>query len=124
MDFEGMPIEGKPSFHTGQPDVIDPDSLPITAWLPISKKEMEKRGWEQADIILLSGDAYVDHPSFGIAVIGRYLEHAGYKVAILPQPNWKDDLRDFKKLGRPRLFFGISAEQRCLHAGRKGGVQA
>ena len=109
MDSEGMPMEGNPSFHTGQPDVIDPDSLPITAWLPISKKEMEKRGWEQADIILLSGDAYVDHPSFGIAVIGRYLEHAGYKVAILPQPNWKDDLRDFRKLGRPRLFFGISA---------------
>lgn len=109
VDSEGMPMEGNPSFHTGQPDVIDPDSLPITAWLPISKKEMEKRGWEQADIILLSGDAYVDHPSFGIAVIGRYLEHAGYKVAILPQPNWKDDLRDFRKLGRPRLFFGISA---------------
>ncbi|MDE6493677.1 MAG: YgiQ family radical SAM protein [Bacteroidales bacterium] len=88
---------------------IDPDSLPIESWLPISRKEMEKRGWEQADIILLSGDAYVDHPSFGIAVIGRYLEKAGYKVAILPQPNWKDDLRDFKKLGRPRLFFGVSA---------------
>lgn len=109
VDFEGTPIAGGPSFHTGRTDVIDPDSLPITAWLPISKKEMEKRGWEQADVILLSGDAYVDHPSFGIAVIGRYLEHAGYKVAILPQPNWKDDLRDFKKLGRPRLFFGVSA---------------
>ena len=88
---------------------VDPEALPITAWLPISKKELEKRGWEQADIILVSGDAYVDHPSFGIAVIGRCLEKAGYKVAVLPQPNWKDDLRDFRKLGRPRLFFGVSA---------------
>ena len=77
---------------------VDPEALPITAWLPISKKELEKRGWEQADIILVSGDAYVDHPSFGIAVIGRCLEKAGYKVAVLPQPNWKDDLRDFRKL--------------------------
>lgn len=88
---------------------IDPDRIPLDAWLPVSKKEMEKRGWEQADIILLSGDAYVDHPSFGVAVIGRVLENAGFKVAVLPQPNWKDDLRDFKKLGRPRLFFGVSA---------------
>ncbi|MCM1041130.1 MAG: YgiQ family radical SAM protein [Bacteroides sp.] len=88
---------------------IDPDTLPIEAWLPVSRKEMDKRGWEQADIILISGDAYVDHPSFGIAVIGRTLEAAGYRVAILPQPNWRDDLRDFRKLGRPRLFFGVSA---------------
>jgi len=66
------------------------------------------RGWEQLDVILFSGDAYVDHPSFGAAVIGRVLEAAGYKVAIVPQPNWRDDLRDFRKLGKPRLFFGIS----------------
>ena len=70
---------------------------------------MDALGWEQADIILFSGDAYVDHPSFGAAVIGRTLQKAGYKVAIVPQPNWRDDLRDFKKLGRPRLFFGVSA---------------
>ena len=78
-------------------------------FLPTSKDEIEKLGWEQPDIILFSGDAYIDHPSFGIAVIGRVLQDAGYKVAIVPQPNWRDDLRDFKKLGKPRLFFGISA---------------
>ncbi|MFW5699844.1 MAG: YgiQ family radical SAM protein [Bacteroidota bacterium] len=79
------------------------------SWLPTTAKEMKILGWDQADIILFTGDAYVDHPSFGAAVIGRYLEHAGYKVAIVPQPNWQDDLRDFKKLGQPRLFFGITA---------------
>ncbi|MCH5227496.1 MAG: YgiQ family radical SAM protein [Muribaculaceae bacterium] len=78
-------------------------------FLPTSKAEMENLGWQQADIILFSGDAYVDHPSFGSAVIGRVLQDAGYKVAIVPQPNWQDDLRDFKKLGKPRLFFGVSA---------------
>lgn len=77
-------------------------------WLPISKKEVEMRGWEELDIIIFSGDAYVDHPSFANAVIGRVLESAGYRVAIVPQPNWRDDLRDFKKLGKPRLFFGVS----------------
>ena len=80
----------------------------LTDWLPTTKKEVELRGWDQLDVILFSGDAYVDHPSFGAAVIGRTLEAEGYKVAIVPQPNWRDDLRDFKKLGRPRLFFGIS----------------
>lgn len=78
-------------------------------WLPTTKKECERLGWDQLDVILFSGDAYVDHPSFGSAVIGRVLEAHGYKVAIVPQPNWQDDLRDFKKLGRPRLFFGVSA---------------
>ena len=81
----------------------------LTDWLPTTKKEMELRGWEELDVILFSGDAYVDHPSFGAAVIGRLLEAQGLKVAIVPQPNWRDDLRDFKKLGKPRLFFGISA---------------
>lgn len=81
----------------------------VTDWLPTTKKEVEMRGWEQLDVIIFSGDAYVDHPSFGSAVIGRILEAEGYKVAIVPQPNWRDDLRDFKKLGAPRLFFGISA---------------
>ena len=81
----------------------------LTDWLPTTKKEVELRGWDQLDVILFSGDAYVDHPSFGAAVIGRMLEAQGFKVAIVPQPNWRDDLRDFKKLGRPRLFFGISA---------------
>ena len=81
----------------------------LTDWLPTTKKEMELRGWDELDVILFSGDAYVDHPSFGAAVIGRILEAQGLRVAIIPQPNWRDDLRDFKKLGRPRLFFGISA---------------
>ena len=80
----------------------------LTDFLPTTKKEMELRGWEEADIILFSADAYVDHPSFGAAVIGRTLEAAGYRVAIVPQPDWHGDFRDFKKLGRPRLFFGIS----------------
>ncbi|MCL1974157.1 MAG: YgiQ family radical SAM protein [Bacteroidetes bacterium] len=78
-------------------------------FLPTSRKELEARGWENVDIILFSGDAYVDHPSFGMAVIGRVLERAGYRVAIVPQPNWRDDLRDFTKLGRPRLFFGVGS---------------
>ncbi len=78
-------------------------------WLPITKKETDLRGWDEVDIVIVSGDAYVDHPAFGAAVIGRVLEREGYRVAIIPQPNWRDDLRDFKKFGRPRLFFGISA---------------
>ena len=81
----------------------------LTDWLPTTKKEVEMRGWDELDVILFSGDAYVDHPSFGAAVIGRLLESQGLKVAIIPQPNWRDDLRDFKKLGKPRLFFGVSA---------------
>ncbi len=78
-------------------------------FLPITKKELDYLGWNYVDVILISGDAYVDHPSFAPAVIGRTLESCGYRVAILPQPNWQDDLRDFKKLGKPRLFFGITA---------------
>ena len=81
----------------------------LTDWLPTTKKEMDLRGWDELDVILFSGDAYVDHPSFGAAVIGRLLEAQGLKVAIVPQPNWRDDLRDFKKMGKPRLFFGVSA---------------
>ena len=78
-------------------------------WLPITKKETDLRGWNEVDIVIITGDAYVDHPAFGAAVIGRVLEGHGYKVALIPQPNWRDDLRDFKKFGKPRLFFGISA---------------
>ncbi len=80
----------------------------LTDFLPTTKKELELRGWDYVDVILFSGDAYIDHPSFGAAVIGRTLEAAGYRVAIVPQPDWHGDFRDFKKLGRPRLFFGIS----------------
>jgi uncharacterized radical SAM protein YgiQ len=78
-------------------------------WLPTTRKEVESRGWDELDVILFSGDAYVDHPSFGAAVIGRTLEAMKLKVAIVPQPNWRDDLRDFKKLGKPRLYFAVSA---------------
>lgn len=80
----------------------------LTDWLPTTKKETDLRHWDVLDVIIFSADAYVDHPSFGAAVIGRILEAEGLKIAIIPQPNWRDDLRDFKKLGRPRLFFGIS----------------
>jgi uncharacterized radical SAM protein YgiQ len=85
------------------------EQKPITDWLPISREEMLKRGWEDVDVIIVTGDAYIDHPSFGHAVIGRILKQEGLRVAILPQPNWRDDLRDFKKLGKPRLFFGVTA---------------
>ena len=78
-------------------------------FLPITLEEVKRLGWEQVDIVLVTGDAYVDHPSFGTAVIGRTLEAAGYRVAIIPQPNWRDDLRDFRKFGRPRLFFGVTS---------------
>ena len=78
-------------------------------WLPTTKKELDYLEWDQPDIILFSGDAYVDHPSFGTAVIARVIEYEGFRVAIVPQPNWKDDLRDFKKLGRPKYFFGVTA---------------
>ncbi|MCC8144577.1 MAG: YgiQ family radical SAM protein [Tannerellaceae bacterium] len=77
-------------------------------WLPTTKKEVEARGWDYLDVILFSGDAYVDHPSFGAAVIGRTLESMGLRVAIVPQPDWRGDYRDFRKLGVPRLFFGVS----------------
>ena len=80
----------------------------LTDFLPTTKKELDLRGWTEVDVILFSGDAYIDHPSFGAAVIGRTLEAAGYRVAIVPQPDWHGDFRDFKKLGRPRLFFGIA----------------
>ncbi len=78
-------------------------------FLPITKKELDYLGWDYVDVVIVSGDAYVDHPSFAAAVIGRTLEREGLRVAILPQPNWQDDLRDFKKLGKPRLFFGVTS---------------
>ena len=90
---------------------VEPMS-PITdlkAYLPTTKKEVQLRGWDELDVIIFSGDAYIDHPAFGAAVIGRVLEHAGYKVAIVPQPDWRGDYRDFTKLGKPRLFFAITA---------------
>ena len=82
--------------------------LQLTDWLPVTRKEMDLRGWDEADVILFSADAYVDHPSFGAAVIGRLIEAEGYRIAIVPQPSWHGDYRDFKKLGRPRLFFAVA----------------
>jgi len=81
----------------------------MSKWIPASLEEMKALGWDRPDIVLITGDAYIDHPSFGIAVIARVLESEGYKVAVIVQPNWRDDLRDFKKFGQPRLFFGISS---------------
>ena len=81
----------------------------LKAYLPTTKKEMQLRGWDEVDVILFSGDAYIDHPAFGAAVIGRVLEANGYRVAIVPQPDWRGDHRDFTKLGRPRLFFGVTS---------------
>lgn len=83
--------------------------ISMNNWLPTARKEIESREWDDIDVIIFSGDAYVDHPSFGPAVIGRVIEDEGLRVAIVPQPNWKDDLRDFKKLGRPKYFFGVTA---------------
>jgi len=82
---------------------------PQSDWLPITKKEVESREWEELDVILISGDAYVDHPAFGTAVVARIIEDMGLRIAIVPQPNWQDDLRDFKKFGKPRLFFGVTS---------------
>jgi uncharacterized radical SAM protein YgiQ len=82
---------------------------PITDWLPLTKKEVEKRGWDEVDVVLISGDAYVDHPAFGTAVIGRIIESEGFRIAVVAQPNWQDDLRDFKKFGKPKYFFGVTA---------------
>lgn len=81
----------------------------LTDFLPTTKKECELRNWDYVDVVLFSGDAYVDHPSFGAAVIGRVLESEGLRVAIVPQPDWRGDFRDFKKFGKPRMFFAISA---------------
>jgi uncharacterized radical SAM protein YgiQ len=78
-------------------------------WLPTTNKEVGLLGWDELDVIIFSGDAYVDHPSFGTAVIGRVIEEEGLRVAIVPQPNWQDDLRDFRKLGKPKYFFGVTA---------------
>lgn len=83
-----------------------PDTL---RFLPTSRKEVEARGWDRLDVIFFSGDAYIDHPAFGVPVLARVLEARGYRVAVVPQPNWQDDLRDFRKLGAPRLFFGVSS---------------
>ena len=80
-----------------------------TYMIPTSRKEVEALGWDYIDVIMFSGDAFVDHPSFGTACISRWLQKHGYRVAVVPQPNWRDDLRDFRKLGTPRLYFAVSS---------------
>ena len=85
------------------------DRRPLSDWLPITKKELEHHGWDELDVVLVSGDAYVDHPAFGTAVIGRIIEDEGFRIGIIPQPNWRDDLRDFKKFGKPKYFFGVTS---------------
>ena len=84
-------------------------TLPVTDWLPLNKEEADLRGWHELDVILVSGDAYVDHPSFGTAVIGRIIEAEGFKVGIISQPDWKGNLEDFKKFGKPKYFFGVTS---------------
>lgn len=101
-------MKQKPDTPHGMAGKPPAPARPLTDWLPTTRKEMELRGWDQADVILFSGDAYVDHPSFAAAVIGRLLEDEGLRVAIVPQPDWHGDFRDFKRLGRPRLWFGIA----------------
>ena len=81
----------------------------LLKYLPTTKKETDLRGWDEVDIVFFTGDAYIDHPSFGAAVLGRVLEAAGFRVAIVPQPDWHGDFRDFKKFGRPCLYFAVSA---------------
>jgi uncharacterized radical SAM protein YgiQ len=88
--------------------MIDYNNLKISDWLPTTWQEVQDRGWDELDVVIVSGDAYVDHPSFGTAVVGRILEHEGLRVALVCQPNWRDNLQDFKKMGKPRLFFGVT----------------
>ena len=106
---EGNKLRNRNSHSDDNNFQLSSVNFQLSDFLPTTRKEMELRGWDEVDVVLFSGDAYVDHPSFGAAVIGRILEADGLRVAIVPQPNWRDDLRDFRKLGRPRLFFGVTA---------------
>ena len=94
---------------TSIPLLFMQEKRPYQDWLPITKKELEYHGWEELDVVLISGDAYVDHPAFGPAAVGRIIQSEGLRVGIIPQPNWRDDLRDFKKFGAPKLFFGVTS---------------
>jgi uncharacterized radical SAM protein YgiQ len=98
-----------PTSHTPAKSATADPTWDPRRWLPTTRDELDARGWDYVDVIVISGDAYVDHPAFGTAVIARLIEREGLRVAIVPQPNWRDDLRDFKKLGAPRLFFGVTA---------------
>ena len=100
----GVPLHSSTTASSARDPVWD-----AARWLPTTRDELDARGWDCVDVIIISGDAYVDHPAFGTAVVGRLIEREGLRVAIVPQPNWRDDLRDFKKLGAPRLFFGVTS---------------
>lgn len=89
--------------------MISSSTYRLSDWLPTNKREVKIRGWEDLDVILFTGDAYIDHPAFGSAVVGRIIESMGLKIAIVPQPNVKDNLQDFAKLGRPKLFFAVTS---------------
>jgi uncharacterized radical SAM protein YgiQ len=102
-------LQSSPAKTTSSSHAAPDPTWDSRRWLPTSRDELEARGWDYVDVIIVSGDAYVDHPAFGTAVIGRLIESQGLRVAIVSQPNWRDDLRDFKKLGTPRLFFGVTA---------------
>jgi len=105
-----LPSVSWPSFAPQMSTIHEKDPTWDPArWLPTTRDEMEARGWDYVDVILVTGDAYVDHPAFGTAVVSRLIEREGFRIAVLAQPNWRDDLRDFKKLGRPRYFFGVTA---------------
>lgn len=101
----------KPDPHSNQlrSSGASPSHRPLSDWLPLTRAESDRRGWEELDVVLISGDAYVDHPSFGTAVIGRIIENAGFKIGIISQPDWKGDLADFKEFGKPRYFFGVTS---------------
>ena len=80
----------------------------IAPFLPMTRADMEARGWDSCDVIIVTGDAYIDHPSFGMALVGRLLEAQGFRVGIISQPDWKS-AADFKRLGKPNLYFGVTA---------------
>jgi uncharacterized radical SAM protein YgiQ len=104
-----QPNRSASKFSPPKPAKPKPFGRPLQDWLPLTAKDAQARGWDELDVVLISGDAYVDHPSFGSAVIGRILESCGLRIGLVAQPDWRGDFRDFKKFGEPRLFFGVTS---------------